>query len=207
MRIYVKDNKEYISVTSVLSLMYPFDKKGFEAWAREKSLSPSWINRTSKRIGTKVHGWIEDFANGMPGVFHKVPIDPKEEAYHRAVENFLNDFEVIDTEFVVFNDGYGYAGRADIIVKDKTGDLYLTDIKTWGAWRGQLPRNHSFGQVREQLTMYEEALEEDYKLAVLLFEPDNYIFKPVKKSNKWKKWFKENNLKDLDYAGAKYVKV
>ena len=193
MRTYTKEGKTYVSVTEIVGMMYPFDQRGFESWARWKGFNPDWITNESKRIGTKVHQWVENRFHGIEEWADSQPVDDKEDNYLKAVQLFLEAYEIDDCEKTVYNDSWMYAGTYDVRVGDT-----LYDVKTWGAWKGEYKRSDDkLEKVAVQLSMYAEAENVD-KIAVAILLPDgNLEIEDLDRDDSWKDWIAENRNKLL----------
>ena len=194
MRTYTKDNKTYVSVTEIIGMMYPFDEKGFASWARWKGLNSDWISAESRRIGTKVHQWVENRFHGIESWADNSPIDEKESNYLKAVQVFLGSVDITDCEQTVYNDEFGYAGTYDLIAD---GTLY--DVKTWGSWKGEYKYSaDKMKKVAIQSDMYREAHGGGLKTAVCILLPEgDFIVEELKPNDSWKKWIEENKNKLL----------
>ena len=191
MRTYTKDNKTYVSVTEIVGMMYPFNQKSFESWARWKGFNPDWITAESQRIGTKVHQWVENRFHGIEDWADSQPVDEKENNYLDAVQLFLEAYEIDDCECTVYNDTWGYAGTYDLRANDT-----IYDVKTWGAWKGEYKRNdEKLGKTAVQLSMYAEAADID-KIAVAILLPDGDLeIEDLDITDTWKDWITENRDK------------
>jgi len=193
MRTYTKDGKTYVSVTEIVGMIYPFDKKGFEGWARWKGFNPDWITDESKRIGTKVHQWVENRFHGIDSWADSQPVDDKEKSYLEAVQLFIDTYEIDDCERTVYSDDWGYAGTYDVL----SGDT-LYDVKTWGAWKGEYKRDvKKLEKVAVQLSMYAEAGGIE-KIAVAILLPSGSLeIEKLEVVDTWKDWISENRNKLL----------
>ena len=191
MRTYTKDNKTYVNVTEIVGMMYPFNQKSFESWARWKGFNPDWITAESQRIGTKVHQWVENRFHGIEDWADSQPVDEKENNYLDAVQLFLEAYEIDDCECTVYNDTWGYAGTYDLRANDT-----IYDVKTWGAWKGEYKRNdEKLGKTAVQLSMYAEAADID-KIAVAILLPDGDLeIEDLDITDTWKDWTTENRDK------------
>jgi hypothetical protein len=136
MRVYTKGDKKYLSVTSIVDLMFGFDKGGFDLWASKNHLSSEWITKHSSDIGTLYHSYFENKYHGISDWANIIP-DETAQRYVDAVEDFYKQgWEITDSEREVFCEEYGYAGRFDLVIKNKSLGIKeaIGDIKTWGAW-------------------------------------------------------------------------
>jgi len=171
MRIY--ENK-YISVTSILGLKQPFNKKSFTDWCSRTGHDPEAILSTSQTLGEKVSEAMDNSQKGLDWLTAP-PIDVLEANLLDSVKDFLSRYELISTEGVVKCKEFNYAGRYDGVIKDKeSGKVFLSDWKTYGAWRNKEYKRVSskIKKVREQLSLYAYAMEWEESLAVVVFKND-----------------------------------
>ncbi len=142
--------------------------------------APQRSTGDAARIGTDVHGLVEELNSGEPlGNVH-----PDLQPWIDQYQNFLDDWqpEFLEVESTVWSDTHGYAGTLDGIA-DIDGDLLIWDLKTG---KGVYP------EVGLQLSAYAHA---DYILspdgeqrdipkveygAVLHLRPDKYELRPVR---------------------------
>lgn len=206
MRIYQKDGRNYISVTSIIDLMFGFDEEGFKMFAYKQNISPEWINKESIERGNKYHAYFENRAHGITWA-DKVD-DQKDLGYREAVDKFFKDgWEILECEREVYNDEYLFAGRFDCLVK-KDQKVYLADIKSWGAWSGKLYKKNpdKLKKVSNQLSMYNSCLEE--QLPLLLIVPQSngeYITENILPSSDWR-YFLERNKREIESMVKEYIK-
>lgn len=189
-RIYTdEDDNKYASVTSLLNIMYPFDDTQYKIWCQANGFDPAWILAESNRIGSKVHGWIENNFHGVADLYDIAPRDKKEEGYREAVSSILNDFEVIDSEYRVATKwgDYGYAGTVDSLIRRKEdGKEFLNDFKTWGAWKeiDKIKKKLDSKKVKKvaiQTGMYATANGWEGGRSVIVPLPDGtYVFRELK---------------------------
>ena len=80
-------------------------------------------------IGTVVHGLIEDFIHKK-----EIPMqsDPKVVNCWNMFLDWWNKqgYEVVEIEKKLYSKKYNFVGTLDLVVKDKSGNLVLIDIKT-----------------------------------------------------------------------------
>ena len=131
-RFYERNGKQYPSVTSVLG------------WDIDWRISEDELMQYGAR-GTIVHKIIELYLKekkwydpiDVPELEDEVNIlmsgskklTWKSCSYIKAMENIIEDIELIDTEQAVYNDELLYAGRLDCLCKYK-GKLTVLDFKT-----------------------------------------------------------------------------
>lgn len=82
--------------------------------------------KESGELGTRVHGYCENFLRGEAIDYRS----GEEEGYVEALEKFITeaDPKVIDLEFVVVS-ALGYGGRGDMLV-EIDGETWLIDLKS-----------------------------------------------------------------------------
>ena len=171
MRIY--DDK-YLSVTSIIELRKPFNDSSFKKWCEKNGLDNNLITSTSSIVGDKVSEYLNDIMHGLESLTAP-PIDILETNLYHAVEDFLNYWQLVSTEEVVYCNELNYAGRYDGIIRNKdTKELVLADWKTYGAWQDKPYKRVSskIRKVRWQLTMYAYAKTWNKDLAVVVFKND-----------------------------------
>jgi len=194
MRHYNKDGKEYASVTSLLSTIFPFNKEAFNRWCEQQGYDPKDVKTLSTSLGSKVSSWIN---NKTRGVLYLDPptVGPIEEGLYRGVQDFTDRYKVLESEVTVYCDEFMYAGTYDglVMYNDKE---YLMDWKTYGAWRGKYKRDSKkIKEVTYQLSMYRYALGRELPLAVVVFKTDGtYELEELTYTEDWiSKLFKEDN--------------
>jgi len=192
MRHYIKDGKEYQSVTSLLEKIFPFNKEAFERWCQQQGYNPDDIRTLSSSIGSKVSSWIN---NKTRGVLYLDPptVGVAEEGLYRGVQDFTDTYKVLESEITVFCDEFMYAGTLDGIVNYKDKE-YLMDWKTYGAWKGNYKRDPKrIKEVSYQLSMYRYALGKELPIAVVVFKTDGtYEVEELAYTEDWiDKLFKE----------------
>jgi hypothetical protein len=192
MKTYTRNGKKYVSVTEIVSLMYPFDRRSFNWWCRHKGINPGWVDEESRRVGTKVHGWLENRFLKIDSWADFRPLTAREATYLKTVGEVAKALKIMDMETVVFNDDWGYAGTYDIMLEDGT----IVDVKTWGAWKGEYKRSSDKMQkVTTQLSMYAEAAD-TWKIAVCILLPEGgYEYEELKFDDSWKDWITMNRDK------------
>jgi hypothetical protein len=156
---YIVDGYRYVSVTEVLQ---------FSGWARYDKVDPVILNRAAER-GSLVHDATELVDDGT-FVESEFREDLSEYiiGYQKFVEE--HDYSVLESEIVVFNHKYKYAGQLDRICM-LDGKKTLLDIKT------SSQRKPEWGL---QLAAYEMAYGQTLERRVALrlglgfYEIDNY---------------------------------
>lgn len=182
---YTKDGKDYISVTQLLDIFFPFNKKAFESWCKRNKLDPDKIMRDSSRMGSKVSEWIENYVLDIQAIDSPTTID-NERGLREAVNEFLESYEVVKAEESVFCEEYEYAGTFDMLV----AGLGLCDAKTYGAWKDSDYKRdpNKIKKAQWQLSMYAYAEEEvDIPLNVVIFKTDGtFEVEEVEYTDEWK---------------------
>ena len=171
MRIY--DGK-YLSVTSVLELRKPFNKESFKNWCLKEGLNEALVSSTSRVLGEKVSEYLNNISVGLRGITAP-PVDMLEGRLYSAVDKFLEKWELVSTEQVVYCDELHYAGRYDGIIREKgTRNILLVDWKTYGAWNGKPYKrvSNKLKSAKEQLTMYAYAMNWEKEMGVVIFKND-----------------------------------
>lgn len=171
MRIY--DGK-YLSVTSILELRKPFNKRSFEIWCKKMGYDEALIGSTSALLGDKVSEYLNNISVGLRGITAP-QIDMLEGRLYSAVDNFLEEYDLLSTEQVVYCDELHYAGRYDGVIKSRVnGEELLVDWKTYGAWQDKPYKRVSskLKKAKEQLTMYAYAMGWEKGLGVVVFKND-----------------------------------
>ena len=157
---YVVEGFRYVSVTEVLQ---------FSGWARYDKVNPVVLNRAAER-GSLVHDATELVDDGtfVESEFREDLLE-----YISGYRKFMreHDYEVLESEIVVFNHKYKYAGQLDRICM-LDGKKTLLDIKT------SAQRKPEWGL---QLAGYEMAYGEELERRVTLrlglgyYEIDNFL--------------------------------
>lgn len=123
-----------VSVTTISGLMDDGKAMGF-AYAATKlareglDFRTEWEARGTR--GTRIHGHLDSFLRG-----ESIEEAEDEAGYVDAISAFITDHdpEVIESEFVVLSDTYGYGGRGDHILRPRKGEyagaVILDDLKT-----------------------------------------------------------------------------
>ena len=171
MRIY--DGK-YLSVTSVLELKKPFNNSSFKYWCEKNGYDEALVGSTSTILGDKVSEYLNNISVGLGGITAP-QIDMLEGRLYSAVDSFLEEYGLVETERVVYCDELHYAGRFDGIVRSKvSGEELLVDWKTYGAWNGKPYKRVSskIKSAKEQLTLYAYAMDWDKEMGVVVFKND-----------------------------------
>lgn len=171
MRVY--DGK-YLSVTSILELRKPFNKRSFEIWCKKMGYDEALIGSTSAILGDKVSEYLNNISVGLRGITAP-PVDMLEGRLYSAIDDFLNHYDLVETERVVYCDELHYAGRFDGIIRSKVnGEEILADWKTYGAWQDKPYKRVSskLKKAKEQLTMYAYAMDWKGGLGVVVFKND-----------------------------------
>ena len=201
MRVYERDGKKYISVTSIVDLMFGFDNSGFELWASTNHLSPQWITKHSSDIGTLYHSYFENRFYGIDSWANVVPEGA--EGYLKSVDDFYDQgWEIVSSEKEVFCDEFGYAGRFDAIIKNEGLGIKkaLGDIKTWGAWNKKLykPNKKKLEKLSNQESMYRYALKEDIPMYVIVPQYNGKcVVEGIPYTEGWMEFLK-NNEKEIN---------
>lgn len=132
-RYYVKDEKYYPSVTTILSI-YP---KGtyYEDWIKSNGFNSEIIAAKAADEGSQVHKAAEEFIKGKEIQW----LDANGTAqYSLSVWKMILKFaefwnrykpKLIATEYHLFSDEHKFAGTADQIV-EINGEVWLIDLKT-----------------------------------------------------------------------------
>lgn len=178
MRYYNRGDKQYKSVTSILSEMFPFTEEAqrrYEDKVARFGLTVEHVSALSKAMGTKVSMWIDNACKHTE-YLNPPCLSEKEEGLYKAVEKFLDEVELIETEKEVYCDEYQFAGTFDMKYKlCKTGELFLSDAKTFGAWERE-PYKRSTDKLKKagiQTDMYAYADNcYDIKRSVVVFKTD-----------------------------------
>lgn len=137
---YFKDNKPYISVTKVLSVLdkpalrYWFGREVFRAMVVDPTLeeavalaAPYKVSDTAKSRGTTIHSIVEAYQKSG------AQITPPEEfkGYAEAFYSWINDYKmnILEHEKTVFDEDTKMAGTLDLLCKNN-GDTWVIDVKT-----------------------------------------------------------------------------
>jgi len=199
MRLY---KNKYLSVTSIISLREPFDEKSFNDWCLKTGTDNALVSSTSRILGEKVSNYLDDHYRGFKGL-SSPPVDKLEEDLVGGMEDFLKEWEIIETEKYVECRQLNYAGKLDGIIKNKsTNEVLLVDWKTFGAWKDKPYKRESnkIKHTRWQLTLYNYAMswEDRGRMAVVVFKNDGaFEIERVKFDEEMMKWTRENQDKIL----------
>lgn len=197
MRVYERNGKKYLSVTSIIDLMYGFDKEGFGLWASKNHLSAQWITEHSSKLGERYHAYFENKFHGIE--WANVVKNKVDEGYLESVEDFYNQgWEIVKSEQEVFCDEYHFAGRYDLTIKnDQLGVKgAIGDIKTWGAWNRRLykPNPSKLKKLGVQLSMYSYALGGNMPMFLIVPQKNGKcVVSEVKQNNEWMAYLKDNS--------------
>lgn len=190
MGYYTRNGKRYITVTTVIDKMYPFNRESFNNWCKKNGFDPDTVKVISSSMGSKVSDWIDNKRRGLE-FLNPPAIGKPEQGLYDATQNFTKEVELLSTEEEVYCDEYMYAGTYDGIIK-KGDKKYLVEWKTYGAWREDYKRDPlKIKKVSIQLDMYRYALGEDLPLALIVFKTDGtYEVEEIKGNDSWKEWLK-----------------
>ena len=137
---YWKENKPYVSVTTVLkvldkpALRWWFGKEVYYAMAKDPTLSeseamhvPSETSEAAKARGATIHSIVEAYQK--EGEVIDVPEPYK--GYAQAFYNWIKDYKmtVVEHEKTFFDETNKIAGTLDLITKNN-GDTWVIDVKT-----------------------------------------------------------------------------
>lgn len=201
MRIYEKNGKKYLSVTSLVGMRYPFDDSSFNEWAWSHGYDPLWIQQESSRLGNRYHAYAENRFHGIHDWADVIETN-KDRAYHKAVDKFFEDgWEILDSEIEVYNDDWNYAGRFDMILKNDKLKIKkaLGDFKTFGAWKDARYKRDKkkLEKLSMQLTLYEEALKEKLPKMGVILDKEGYHLEDIPVDTSVWEWLKENKSEIL----------
>lgn len=207
MRIY--DGK-YLSVTSILELRKPFNKRSFELWCKKMGYDEALVGSTSAILGDKVSEYLNNISVGLRGITAP-QIDMLEGRLYSAVDNFLEEHDLLSTEQVVYCDELHYAGRYDGVIKSKvSGEELLVDWKTYGAWQDKPYKRVSskLKKAKEQLTMYAYAMGWEKGLGVVVFKNDGtWELEKVVFEKGILKWVREHQSEIINLIAEENEKV
>jgi hypothetical protein len=192
MRIY---QNKYLSVTSIVGLREPFDNSSFINWCEKNGKDHALVSSTSRILGGKVSEYLDNTYRGLKVLFSP-PTDLLEENLYLAIEDFLKEWEVIETERLVICEQWNYAGRFDGIIENKeTKEKLLVDWKTFGAWKeAKYKRDSSkIRHTRWQLSLYNRAILWEEGMAVVIFKNDGtWEIERVKLDQEMLDWVRDN---------------
>ena len=143
-------------------------------------------------MGSKVSEWIDNARLEISELDSPCTC-LKESGLKDAVESFLEAYEVVSSEEIVYCDEFGYAGTYDMeILLD--GELYLCDSKTYGAWKGKYKRDSGkIKKVAYQTSMYDYAHKGNKRIALVVFKTDGtYEIEKLKYTEDWIEKIKES---------------
>jgi len=207
MRIY--DGK-YLSVTSILELRKPFNKRSFEIWCKKMGYDEALVGSTSAILGDKVSEYLNNISVGLRGITAP-QIDMLEGRLYSAVDNFLGQYDLVSTEQVVYCDELHYAGRYDGVIKSKvSGEELLVDWKTYGAWQDKPYKRVSskLKKAKEQLTMYAYAMNWEKGMGVVIFKNDGtWEIEKVVFEKGILKWVREHQSEIINLIAEENEKV
>lgn len=165
MRVYTDGNNKFLSVTTLVGGLYPFDYASYEKWAYKNGYDPEWIGERSTTLGERYHAYFENRYHGIDE-WADVVDGEQDRKYQEARDEFFNNgWEILESEVRVVNYDLWYAGRFDMVMRnnDLGVEKALGDIKTWGAWRGR-PVDKIYPdklkKLTTQLNMYRRAIGE-----------------------------------------------
>jgi len=156
-RYYVKDDKYYPSVTSILQ--YFPKNKFFETWLKDVGHNADIIARKAADEGTQVHDAIERYLLGEKITWMD---DNGYSKYSLEIWKMILKFHdfwstykptLIESEIHLFSDKYIYAGTCDLVI-EINGVKWLLDIKT---------SNSLYISYDLQLSAYAQAWNELYE--------------------------------------------
>jgi hypothetical protein len=204
MRIYTIDGVPYISVTSILSLMFPFNKRHYIKWCKENGIDHKEVTEYSQRLGTMVSTWVELRHLGLREL-DPLPLMDKELRYRRGVDTFCSDWDILASEQVIVCPELKYAGRLDAIAQKPGGIPKYIDFKSWGAWKEEFDPESTgtkkkLRKAQVQLSMYQYADQPDgipaYEQSVIVFTPDgSYEEFELEYTDEFVPWIKKNQDK------------
>ena len=156
-RYYVRDDKYYPSVTSILQ--YFPKNKFFETWLKDVGHNADIIARKAADEGTQVHDAIERYLSGEKISWMD---DNGYSKYSLEIWKMILKFHdfwstykptLIESEIHLFSDKYMYAGTCDLVI-EMDGVKWLLDIKT---------SNSLYVSYDLQLSAYAQAWNELYE--------------------------------------------
>ena len=204
MRVYTIDGTPYLSVTSILSLMFPFNKKIYVKWCKDNGIDHEEVTRLSQRLGTMVSTWVELRHLGLREL-DPLPIVDRDLRYKRGVEKFCSEWNIIECERLILCESLRYAGRLDAIAQKPKGVPKYIDFKSWGAWKDEFDPESTgtkkkLRKAQIQLSMYQYADQPDgipaYDQSVVVFTPDgSYEEFPLEYTDEFIPWIEKNQDK------------
>jgi len=132
----------YRSCTKVIHELFPpFDADKIAVFSAKKrgitveEIKAEWkeAGRVACDLGTRMHKYAEDYLKGIPSTI--TPKNEKEEniikSFNVFAPKFLDNYDVIETEKIIFSPAYRLAGTVDLIAKrKKDGTIWVMDWKT-----------------------------------------------------------------------------
>ena len=116
-------------INQILNDNLQLDRLSLEKIFAEAEGATNKIMKEAGRIGTVVHGLVEDYLKGkeIPTQNDKRVVN----CWNLFLKWWENqEYEPIEIEKKLYCKKYNYAGTLDLVVKDKKGNLVLIDIKT-----------------------------------------------------------------------------
>ena len=116
-------------INQILNDNIQLDRLSLEKIFAEAEGATNKIMKEAGRIGTVVHGLVEDYLKGkeIPTQNDKRVVN----CWNLFLKWWENqEYEPIEIEKKLYCKKYNYAGTLDLVVKDKKGNLVLIDIKT-----------------------------------------------------------------------------
>ena len=116
-------------INQMLNDNIQLDRLSLEKIFAEAEGATNKIMKEAGRIGTVVHGLVEDYLKGkeIPTQNDKRVVN----CWNLFLKWWENqEYEPIEIEKKLYSKKYNYAGTLDLVVKDKEGNLVLIDIKT-----------------------------------------------------------------------------
>ena len=116
-------------INQMLNDNIQLDRLSLEKIFAEAEGATNKIMKEAGRIGTVVHGLVEDYLKGkeIPTQNDKRVVN----CWNLFLKWWENqEYEPIEIEKKLYCKKYNYAGSLDLVVKDKEGNLVLIDIKT-----------------------------------------------------------------------------
>ena len=116
-------------INQMLNDNIQLDRLSLEKIFAEAEGATNKIMKEAGRIGTVVHGLVEDYLKGkeIPTQNDKRVVN----CWNLFLKWWENqEYEPIEIEKKLYCKKYNYAGTLDLVVKDKEGNLVLIDIKT-----------------------------------------------------------------------------
>lgn len=169
---YLIDNKQFISVTTILGLYenefdktYWANRKSDELGVPVESILERWqkTNDISKARGTQIHRYLECLFRGYP--LPELPISHSE-PLNRLVENLRKTYTPLKSEMKIADRENGICGTLDqILLNRNTGKLSIFDWKT-----NKKISNKGFGKLKYELSDLDDCELNNYSLQIGLYE-------------------------------------